>query len=126
MVLLGCTSRELVSLADRLRSLSTDEAINLSEHFDVRSVDDIAPQIRFGSQDRIARRGGAGFVWELTRDALAEAVDKVDELSRTDGGGHQYFSESCADDAVIMISIGEYDSTWWSRASTQARNREPK
>lgn len=64
-----------------------------------------------GSRRRVAlRNGDAGptFVWTQSADAWDNAAELVEGLIDSPIAGHQYLSEYPADDAIIIVSKGEF------------------
>ena len=113
LVLLSGVSAEFALLRRGLAALSPDDAVAVHDLKGVNSLHGTTLDIRLSSRDRITRAVASSFEWELTADALEESLDKIESLSSQ---GHQYFDCHPSDDAVIMMSVGEYDDSWWEHA----------
>ncbi|HPD28841.1 MAG TPA: hypothetical protein PLL20_02520 [Phycisphaerae bacterium] len=78
-------------------------------------------------QDLVLRlRENAGgllcFDWQYSEDGWLEVVEKIEHLATSGKAGHNWMNGDYADDAVVMVSRGEYDDCRWENAySRQAR-----
>jgi len=57
--------------------------------------------------------GLAHFSWEHSEEGWLEAAEKIEGLIKGRGVGHQWLSSIGFEDAVVMVSIGEYNDQWW-------------
>jgi hypothetical protein len=55
---------------------------------------------------------GAGFTWLASADRLAKIDASLNSLA-LEPNGHQYF-ELAHVEARLMVSLNEYDASWWS------------
>lgn len=119
LVLLSGGSAEFASLRSRMAELSIDDRLSIHELDGVKAVRDTSLEIRITQRDRITRRCLSSFEWEMTTDTLDASLKKVDPLLSDRHPCHQYYVCHPADDAVIMMSVGEYSDLWWDRVATQ-------
>lgn len=115
VVLLSGSSDEFSSLRDHICMLAPDAALAIHELEGVTSVRGTTLTVRLSRRERITRCGPAGFEWEMTLDAFEESLAKIASLSTQCHACHQYFDCHPADDAVVMMAVGEYDAAWWGR-----------
>ncbi|HSG73314.1 MAG TPA: hypothetical protein VLA12_23055 [Planctomycetaceae bacterium] len=102
-----------------MADLPADDILSIHELEGVKPVGDLHLEIRITARTRISRRGLASFEWEMNSDMLEESLEKIDPLCSDRDPCHQYFDCHPSDDAVIMMSVGEYDELWWDRLATQ-------
>jgi len=60
------------------------------------------------------RRVGSAlyFRWHHSAEGWLESAEKIEAVARG-SGGHCYLGATPAGDAVVMVSKGEYDESWW-------------
>ena len=54
------------------------------------------------------------FHWHHSAEGWLESAEKIEAVARG-SGGHCYLGATPAGDAVVMVSKGEYDESWWER-----------
>jgi hypothetical protein len=52
------------------------------------------------------------FTWELSEEGWLEAGEKILNVANSNDG-HAWIESQGANDAVILVSLGEYGPQWW-------------
>lgn len=60
----------------------------------------------------------AYFSWQHSEEGWLEAAEKIDELVLQQCG-HQFLECVGAEDATVIVSLGEYDDGWWEQHGTR-------
>lgn len=56
------------------------------------------------------------FTWELSEEGWLEAGEKILDVANS-SEGHAWIESQGADDAVLLVSLGEYGQQWWKMNS---------
>jgi len=119
LLLLSGLPAEFGVVQQALGALSPDTPLAINDLEGIQSVSGTALRVRQSARNGITRLSATDFEWETTPDALDESLELIAPLAASRDAGHQYFEFHPADDAVIMMSVGEYDDGWWQRQVIQ-------
>jgi hypothetical protein len=110
-VLLSCSAREVAELRLALRNaMDSNKALAVHQMSDVQ----VRKQTRLFLGTASAPSIDGSFALRLDRTEF-ENVDSMLEALEGASAGHQYFS--LPGEITLMLSVGEYDDSWWDRHS---------
>jgi len=115
-ILISGDAEGLLELARLLRNLEDAhaEAVSLHRLPFIHAYGGLHLSACPAGDDGVRRIGASSsFKWHHSQEGWLESAEKIEVVAHEDRPGHNYLGATAAEDAVIMVSKGEYDRAWW-------------